>query len=163
MELDEVIIARRSCRYYLPNEVEEDKINLILKAGMFAPVACRRYENILLYVLKGEKLKSLVKAHSFSSKIYGAPLVIMVLHKENNVELRNEDAGAIIQNMCLKATDLGLGSVFNYSIAQEIKNNPQTIDYLKILNKYDVVAGVAIGYKSSEKTKNIKHEIKVIY
>ena len=34
---------------------------------------------------------------------------------------RNEDAGAIIQNMCLKATDLGLSSVFNYSIAQRLK------------------------------------------
>lgn len=163
MELYEAIIARRSCRFYLSTEVEEDKIDLILRAGMFAPVACGRYENILLYVLKGEKLKSLAKTHSFSNKIYKAPLVIMVLHKEKNSELRNEDAGAIIDNMCLKATDLGLGSVFNYSIAQEIKNNPQIMDYLKIPHQYDVVAGIAIGYKLNNKVKKVKHEIKIIY
>ncbi len=165
MEFKELYLKRRTCRHYKDQEVKKEDLDLIMDAGMHAPVAMGAYDQVMFYNLKGEKLThvlDVIKQVRGIDPSYGAKNLILVLHKEKHIALVNQDTGSIIENMCLMATDLGLGSVFSYSIGRLILETGDLFRYLEIPTDYSVLAGFFVGYRSEEETKVVKHEIKVI-
>jgi len=165
MDFKELYLKRRSCRFYSNEEVNEADLKLILDAGMHAPVARGAYGDLLLYSLKGEKLKFVIdkiKEKRGIDPSYGAANLVLVLHKGKKIELVNQDTGCIIENMCLMATELGLGNVFSYSVGQLIILDEEIVKYLGIKPEYTVTAGVFLGHRSSEEVKVVEHKIEVI-
>ena len=165
MEFKELYLKRRTCRHYKDQEVDQKDLDLIMDAGMHAPVAKGAYDKIAFYNLKSEKLNHIlevIKKERGVDPSYGAKNLILVLHKEKHIALVNQDTGSIIENMCLMATDLGLGSVFSYSVGQLILVTGDLFKYLEIPAEYDILAGIFVGYRAAEETKVVKHEIKII-
>lgn len=166
MEFNELYKERRSNRFYLDKEVKETDISLLLDAGMHAPVARGRYEDIKLYCLKGERIKDLmneIKKVSGIDPSFKAPLLILVVHRGKNIDLINQDCGCILENICLEAANLGLGSVYSYTVARLIKSSDYLKEYLKIDGNSQVLAGAFIGYKSSDVVSDAVHKIEVVY
>lgn len=168
MDTYETILKRRSIRSYLSDkEVEKEKEEKLINAAFHAPIASARYDNLLIKIYKNEKLKELQnELISLTSKdnTYNAPLLFLIYHKGENVDLANLDTGAIIENILLEATNLSLGSLFIYSFVRLTKEYPSLYKYYEIKRddgNYILRSIVSIGYIDKENVSNIDHKMKV--
>ena len=165
MEFKDLYLKRRTCRSYKPIEVEEDKLTYILDAGMHAPVSRGSYTDYLLYSLKGEKFEriiSIIKNERGMDVSYNSKNVILLFSKNNSEVLANQDAGSIIENMCLAASDLDLGSTFSYSVARLIASSKECLEILNVPTDYKILSGMFVGYIDCPNMTNVDHVIKVI-
>lgn len=165
MEFKDLYLKRRTCRSYKPIEVEEDKLTFILDAGMHAPVSRCSYNDYLLYSLKGEKFEriiSIIKNVRGMDVSYNSKNVILLFSKNNSEVLANQDAGSIIENMCLAASDLDLGSTFSYSVARLIASSKECLEILNVPTDYKILSGMFVGYIDCPNMTNVDHVIKVI-
>lgn len=165
MEFKDLYLKRRTCRSYKPIEVEEDKLTYILDAGMHAPVSRGSYKDYLLYSLKGEKFEriiSIIKNVRGMDVSYNSKNVILLFSKNNSEVLANQDAGSIIENMCLAASDLDLGSTFSYSVARLIASSKECLEILNVPADYKILSGMFVGYIDCPNMTNVDHVIKVI-
>ena len=165
MEFKDLYLKRRTCRSYKPIEVEEDKLTYILDAGMHAPVSRCSYNDYLLYSLKGEKFEriiSIIKNVRGMDVSYNSKNVILLFSKNNSEVLANQDAGSIIENMCLAASDLDLGSTFSYSVARLIASSKECLEILNVPTEYKILSGMFVGYIDCPNMTNVDHVIKVI-
>ena len=165
MEFKDLYLKRRTCRSYKPIEVEEDKLTYILDAGMHAPVSRGSYKDYLLYSLKGEKYEriiSIIKNVRGMDVSYNSKNVILLFSKNNSEVLANQDAGSIIENMCLAASDLDLGSTFSYSVARLIASSKECLEILNVPTDYKILSGMFVGYIDCPNMTNVDHVIKVI-
>lgn len=165
MEFKDLYLKRRTCRSYKPIEVEEDKLTYILDAGMHAPVSRGSYKDYLLYSLKGEKFEriiSIIKNVRGMDVSYNSKNVILLFSKNNSEVLANQDAGSIIENMCLAASDLDLGSTFSYSVARLIASSKECLEILNVPTDYKILSGMFVGYIDCPNMTNVDHIIKVI-
>lgn len=165
MEFKDLYLKRRTCRSYKPIEVEEDKLTYISDAGMHAPVSRGSYKDYLLYSLKGEKFEriiSIIKNVRGMDVSYNSKNVILLFSKNNSEVLANQDAGSIIENMCLAASDLDLGSTFSYSVARLIASSKECLEILNVPTDYKILSGMFVGYIDCPNMTNVDHVIKVI-
>ena len=165
MVFKDLYLKRRTCRSYKPIEVEEDKLTYILDAGMHAPVSRGSYKDYLLYSLKGEKFEriiSIIKNVRGMDVSYNSKNVILLFSKNNSEVLANQDAGSIIENMCLAASDLDLGSTFSYSVARLIASSKECLEILNVPTEYKILSGMFVGYIDCPNMTNVDHVIKVI-
>ena len=165
MEFKDLYLKRRTCRSYKPIEVEENKLTYILDAGMHAPVSRGSYKDYLLYSLKGEKFEriiSIIKNVRGMDVSYNSKNVILLFSKNNSEVLANQDAGSIIENMCLAASDLDLGSTFSYSVARLIVSSKECLEILNVPTDYKILSGMFVGYIDCPNMTNVDHVIKVI-
>jgi len=84
---------------------------------------------------------------------YGAPTLILVSGKtrpEGSDELQYSNAGCIMQNMALEATELGLGSVYLKGMISAIEKNKEICEELNLPKDYIPIAALAVGYGNEE-------------
>ncbi|MEK6673643.1 MAG: nitroreductase family protein [Nitrospirota bacterium] len=108
----EIIRQRRSVRKYLKKDVEDEKLNEILKAAMFAPTArgSRAWEFI---IVRDEETKArLSEATPYSAFAKDAPVVIVICHDAGESKRFKEDSSLCAENIYLEATNQGLGTCF---------------------------------------------------
>ncbi|MBR3963515.1 MAG: nitroreductase family protein [Oscillospiraceae bacterium] len=116
MELNEVLLKRRSVRKFTEEPVSEEDVLKLLHAGMSGPSACNKTPWEFFVVTNPEILEKLRKAARFSK--ITAPLAIVVcgnLSKALPSQLSPfwiQDCSAATENILLRATDLGLGAVW---------------------------------------------------
>lgn len=154
MEFSELIVKRHSVRDYLAKKVEIEKRNAILEAGRIAPTAANNQPVKVLVIEKETGLAKLGKA----ANIYDAPLVFIVCADHSTAWKRpfdgkkttDIDASIVTDHMMLKATELGLGSVwicyFKPDVLKSEFNIPDNLEPVNIL---------AIGY-SGESSAHVK-------
>lgn len=115
MEAIECILTRRSVRKYTKNAVDEEMVQKILEAAMFAPSARDIRPWHFVVVDNRKKLDSIADVHPYAKMIYEAPLAIAVCADESIQENQGywiQDCSAAIENMLLVAHSFGLGSVW---------------------------------------------------
>lgn len=165
MNFEEILNKRRSYRAYLDKEINEEDLSKIIEAGMKAPIAMGRYDNLLIKIFYKEELKKLqddLVKYAEREITYGAKAFIAIYHKGEKDDLAFLDTGAVIENMLLKATELGVQSVFIYSLVPISKLNKELNKYYKI-DDYVLRSCVSLGYAVNiNDVKNIEHKIKVI-
>jgi len=115
METLKAISTRRSIRKFTSQQVSDDFIKTILKAGMQAPSA-RNFQP-WQFVITTERsiLDKIPKVHPYAEMMYQATLAILIcgdLSLEKSVEYCAINCSAATQNMLLAAHDLGLGAVW---------------------------------------------------
>lgn len=107
---------RYSVRSFTDQKVEQDKLDLILRAGQVAPTAVNKQPQ-KIYVLRSEE--AIRKIKSVSPCIYGAPQVFLVCYDENICWKNNGndghssgemDATIVLTHMMLQAAELGIGT-----------------------------------------------------
>lgn len=116
MYFDDLIKKRCSVRAYKDWPVEQEKINAILEAGRLAPTGANRQPQRIIVLNNKENIDKADKA----TKTFGAPLVFIVCSDSSCVwerpfdgkTLLDIDASIVTTHMMLKATELGLGSVW---------------------------------------------------
>jgi len=153
MELDDVICKRRSIRKFSNNPVEKNKIREIIEAGVQAPSACN-FQAWKFRILTDKEKEKVVNLGG-ADFIKDSPTAILVVyHISNEVYYAHiQSASACIQNMILKATDIGLGSCW----VSHLPSKKILKRLLKIPSQYEIIACVVFGYPTN-KSKIIKRK-----
>ena len=73
---------RRSCRKYLAQQIEEEKLSAILEAGTYAPTGMGRQSPVIVVVQKPELLEKISRLNaavmgSTGDPFYGAPTLLL--------------------------------------------------------------------------------------
>lgn len=113
-DFEEVVNTRRSIREYDSKEVEDEKIEKILKAAMQAPGSRLKAEPWEFIVVKNRK--TLKEIGEIKPRVSNAPVAIVLVA---NIErafyktMWQQDMSAAAENMLLEACNLGLGGLWN--------------------------------------------------
>lgn len=115
METLEAIKTRRSIRKFTSRKIDDEMMQKILEAAMFAPSARNTQSWHFIVVDNRDILNMLPKLHPYAEMMYEAQHAILVcgdLHMEKMVEYNGVNCSAATQNIMLAAHDLGIGSVW---------------------------------------------------
>jgi nitroreductase len=153
MDTIKAIKTRRSIRKFKDKPVENDKITMIIEAGMYAPSA-RNEQPWHFIVVDSEYLKlQLMEAHPYAQMLKGAPVAILVC-ADTKLELSEGywpiDCSAATQNILLAAHSCGLGAVWlGVHPRQERKNAISRI--FKLPANIEPFSLIALGYPDEQK------------
>ena len=156
----DLVKERYSVRSYAEKEVEEEKLNQVLEAGLLAPTA-KNIQPQRIYLLKSEE--ALNKVRELTRMLYNAPMAFLFAvnkDEEWNNPLQegftsgHQDVSICATQMMLEAAELGLGTVWvNYFPQKEVH------DALGLPENEEVVLLLPIGYPS-ETSKPVDNHTK---
>ena len=111
------IFERVSIRKFEDREVEAEKVELILRAGMAAPSAGNQQPWEFFVITDKEVIAKLSEVHKWTYFVKNAPLVIVpAMRKDTSKLIYPEydivDVSLCTENMLLEITELGLGTCF---------------------------------------------------
>ena len=151
MELEEVFEKRFSARSYSDRKVERDVLEKVLDAGRIAPTATNSQPQ-RFYVV--ESKEAIEKLDSVTPMRYGTQTVVVICadmdvvwknRREEGYTTADMDCSIATTYMMLKATELGLGTVwvraFNSEDVKKVLELPENIKPICML---------PIGYKSDD-------------
>lgn len=155
-DFNELIKKRRSIRKFTDEQITQDEVVLLLKAGLMSPTSKRTNAWQFIAVDDKETLKKLsfCKEHS-SSFIADAALAIVVAADPLVSDVWVEDASIASIMIQLQAEDLGLGSCWVQIRERYAANGMPSGDYvhnvLDLPLQLQVLSIIAIGHKESER------------
>ncbi len=108
------IFSRCSTRRYRPEQIKDEELDLILKAGLYAASGHNSQATKLVVLQDKAAIKCLSDMNAAilettSDPFYGAPTIVIVL-AEKSCSTGYADGSLVIGNMMLAAHSLGLGS-----------------------------------------------------
>ena len=167
----DAINARRSTRGFSDKQISDADLEKILFAGGQAAVGGADFKSLKLYAVQDPELlkaidESSAKMRPGSHPLYGAPTLVVLASKESilkNIEFTN--AGCVIQNMMVAATDLGIDSIYLWMSMYGINNDPEIVKKLGFPEGFTCVGTMALGYAAKEfpKLKADEQRIEVTY
>ncbi len=157
----EAIEKRSSTRGYTEEKLTREELETLLTAGLQAPTAANHKElhftvldgdNSILKEIEDEKnrLRNITEPpHNF---YYEAPTVI-VISGEQGFRWTTLDAGIAVQNICLRAEELGLGSLIIGCIYDALRGEKKEYfeKLLQLPENYTYEIAVALGHKAVTK------------
>ena len=167
----DAIKARHSTRGFSDRQISDEDLEAILFAGGQAAVGAADFQSLKLYAVQDPELlkaidESSAKSRPGSHPLYGAPTLVVLATKKSilpNIEFTN--AGCVLQNMLIAATDLGIDSTYLWMPMYGINNDPELIQRLGFPEEFTCVGTVALGYAAKEfkKPKADEQRIEVTY
>ena len=106
------IYKRRSIRQYTDKKISIGDLEKLLKAGMNAPSAHNQKPYDFIVVTDKATLKKLSETGPYCSMLENAAAAIVVVSvaDKETTPYWQADCGAVVENILLEATDLGIGS-----------------------------------------------------
>jgi nitroreductase len=161
VELMEVIKGRRSIRKYKADPVSDDTLRKLFEGVRWAPswANTQCWEVIVVRdpKIKSEILRTVPETNRAHFAMVEAPVILVLCGKKaisgyyggKPATVKGDwlmfDTGLAMQNLCLAAHDLGLGTVivglFDHKKAEEILGVPESVE---------VVAMTPLGYPAAE-------------
>ena len=155
--MEDIILSRRSVRRFQEKPLEDHHLSDILEAARWAPswgnLQCCELVVVKQNTIKSELAATLSAKNPATKCMANAPLVFAVCgnpqksgyYKGKQVTRYEHwflyDLGLVSQNICLKAWELGIGSVivgsFDHKKAEKL---------LKIPEGYELVSLIPVGY-----------------
>ncbi|MDO4535919.1 MAG: nitroreductase family protein [Clostridium perfringens] len=148
--------TRRSIRIYEEKEIEQEKIQEILKAGLLAPTSRGGRSWEFIVVNDKEILEVLSKCKPKAAKfIANAGVAIIIIANTEKSSVWEEDCAISSAFMTLETHKLGLGSCIVQIRGRKYNENISASEYLKeklnIPENYEVESILSIGYKGQER------------
>ena len=187
MELKECINLRHSSRSYFKKKVNKKDILEIIECARLAPSAANRQnwyfivlqdnaKNNIALLMEGylKKINKIIRSKEHATLEYNpslsvlksidvikqASVLILVFRCDDKTWFEGDylSIGCAVEHMVLKATDLGLGSLW----LRDVIYLRQEITNLFDLKDMELVTGLAIGYPKEEKYLAKKKNIEEI-
>lgn len=155
METMKAIAGRQSCRAYTGEQITDEELQVLLKAANAAPVSMGKFDEVKITVIQNTEILAKLDAIGAAffgnpeiHPLYGASTVILVSGASAE-SMQNISAycngSAIVENMALAATELGLGSVYLLGAILALAKNPELYAEFKIPDGFFPVAALAVG------------------
>ena len=169
----DAIKLRHSTRGFSDRQIGDAELDAILFAGGQAAVGGADFKSMkLIAVQDPELLQAIDVASAAAGKrpvphpLYGAPTLVVLASRESilpSIEFTN--AGCVIQNMMVAATDLGVDSIYLWMSMYGINNHPELMQRLGFPEGFTCVGTMALGYEAREfpKLKADEQRIEVSY
>ena len=162
-------LTRRSCRAYLPDPVEDEKLNAILEAGTYAATGMGRQSPIILVVKDPEVRAKLQKLNAAAmgmdiDPFYGAPELLVVLaNKEMPTYVC--DGSLVMGNMMNAAADLGVASCWIHRAKEEFESEEgkAILKRLGIEGDYEGIGNLILGYAAKPANAPAPRKANYIY
>ena len=178
MEFEKLLRMRQSTRKYQDKQIPQEHLQKIIDAANSAPIGSNLYKDVHLTVVQDQNvLLKLCEAawERFSTRqkleeiagdtmdkrdnhpqdrhpnlFYGAPTVIFVSHRKQNLQPGIEWANvtSVVNQMHLAATSLGLGSVYMWGALESMRMIPE-LDHTELLQlpeDFEPLIALAVGY-----------------
>ena len=153
MDTLDIIKQRRSIREYNKELPSDSDIKKVLEAARWAPSGLNNQPWRFLIIKDKSKRDGLALFTKYGNIIKAAPVVIVVCLDIADSYNRDKDLmaiGASIQNMCLEAYSIGLGTCW----MGEILNRKQEVcRYLNLDEDLELMAVVALGCPDEDITE----------
>ena len=160
MEVRECILKRRSIRKFKNEMVSNEIIKDLLECAMAAPSACNK-QPWEFYVIKNSELLDDVKKIGRYTN-FNSPCVIVVCgNRERTLSKREndffiQDCSAAIENILLRATSLGLGTVWCGIMPMEVTYK-KAIETLNLPDNIEPLGMIHVGYPDEEKEERTQY------
>lgn len=146
------LIERRSCRKYKSKQIKDEELNLILKAGEYAPSGMGMQSPKMVVLQNKSMIERLSKLNAKIMNrdvdpFYGASTVIVVLADKTKMTYI-EDASLVLGNLMNAAHSLGIGSCWIHRAKEEFETE-EGKELLKEWNISDNYVGIGhciLGY-----------------
>lgn len=158
----ENIFSRKSVRKFLAQPVEEEKVQLLLKAGMSGPSGkdTRPWEFIV--VDSRMILDSLAAALPYAKMLKDAPMAIIVCGNTTKSSYWYLDCSAAAENILLAAEALGLGGV--WTAAYPYEDRMQAVKkYTGIPDHISSLCVIPVGYPAGPQNPKDKWDASRIH
>lgn len=137
MELLDMMKQRRSVRQYTGEAIPEEKIELVLQAGLYSASGRSRRPWEMIVVRDKEVLSKMAQCRTHgSAMLSGADCAIVVIADPNKTDVWTEDCSIVMANMHLMADHLGIGSCWIQGRLREAPDGRLTKEYLRELLDY---------------------------
>ncbi|MDY4078708.1 MAG: nitroreductase family protein [Clostridium sp.] len=176
MNFFELINKRESVRGYLDKPVEREKIEKIIECARLSPSACNA-QPWKFVVVDNKKIVEKISKNLYDPLIGGinkfaltSPVFIVVVGEKRNLtskigsvvknkDYTSMDIGIACENICLAATELGLGTcMMGWFKEKGIKK------ILEIPDKKEIHLVISLGYhENKEPRKKVRKEINEIF
>ncbi len=150
MDYFDVIGQRYSVRAYLPDAVEDEKLEKILEAARLAPTAANR-QPFRLVVMPTQTHMDALKKLYHRDFLTQAPLVIGIYANTDTAWVRKDgkcyadvDAAIVMDHIVLAATALGLGTCWIGAFDAQAAR-----DAVNFGREFEPVAFTPLGYAAS--------------
>ena len=152
-----LLMNRRSIRKYQTKEVEQEKVEQIIKSALLAPSSRTRRPWEFIVVTDKELLQKLAQCKEHSASFLAeAPLGVVVIANPEVCDVWVEDCSIAAIIIQLTAQSLGLGSCWIQVRKRFYDQTQKSEDYIKqvlsIPDRYQVECIISIGYPAEEKS-----------
>jgi nitroreductase len=154
MNTFEAIRKRKATRGFASAQISDEAVEQLIVAGGLAAVGMAGFDSLRIFAIQNPELLSEIDAESSKGfgnpnyhALYGAPTLIVVAAKPRplaNIELT--DAGCIIQNMMLTATELGFDSIYLWTSMYGINRSPELMQKIGFPEGFTCAGTAAFGY-----------------
>lgn len=167
MEFDKLLEKRVSTRQFLKEKLSDTEIEKLLDAAKKSPMGCGFYDMAHLTVITdknlieqmAEEYKEITGKNA--DPFFDANTFIMFSSKKDDT-CAYEDAGCVIEHICLMATQMGLGSCYIRGPINAMGDKAKYIKKLELPLGFRPISGVVIGKIDKELVGKV-HEINVNY
>ena len=157
----EAIAQRYSCRSYKPEQIPEEALSEILKAGMAAPVGSAAYDTLHITVIQNWDLLNEISeaVTEMVSKIFGkrmdknfgAPTMIIVSSKPGRMPgMEYANAACVLENMLIAATSLGIDNIIHGGGSAVVAQGEELMQKLAIPEGFKPTLCASFGYAAQE-------------
>ena len=164
MEAMDTIFNRRSIRQYTSEHVPDETIELLLKAGMYAPSAVNKQPWEFIVFRNRETMQQIITAHPHASMLLRASAGILVCwdeQRQHDTGYGPVDCAAATQNILLAAHSMGLGAVWVgiYPRQQRMEVVSQVFSLPSHIRGFSIIALGFPAEKKSHPNRFDKHKI----
>lgn len=159
MEFKQALRRRCSTRGFTSERVSDEDVKTIVDAAQLAPLALGDNKTSHLTVIRDPELMEVIrnacmlkrKDGTFLDPLFGATTMIIFSAtdvSDDHIEYCN--AGCVIENMCLAAADLGLGSCYIWGCLKKLRKNEEAVSKLNLPEGYEILSAFVCGYPIEE-------------
>ena len=161
----DMIFSRRSIRKYKNQEVSDEQLELLLRAGMSAPSAMNSQNWEFIVIKNRDHLTELSELNPYHQMLKEAALAIVVCGDLNKIlgeEYWQQNCSAAAQNILTMANSLGLGAVW-LGVAPYEDKMQRLIDNLGLPENIKPLNVISIGVPDEFKRPNNNFDEKKIH
>lgn len=164
------ILERRSVRKFSEKQIPKEELDLIIKAGLYAPSAMNRQTWKFTVLTKTEDIQELagVIAKQLDRDDYDMykPTVLIIPSNGRESKFGRDDNACALENIFLAAASLGIGSVWINQLHGICDEQPvrAMLDKYGIPDDHIVFGMAALGYSAETEQRNIERigEVKIL-
>ena len=134
------LLTRRSVKKYLPQPVEQEKLDAVLEAGTYAACGMGRQAGKIVVLQNPDDIAQLERMNA------------AIVFADTNVNTWIEDGSLVIGNMMAAAHSLGLGSCWIHRARQEFESaeGKALMQKWGVSGNYAGIGHCILGYAAQE-------------